>query len=147
MLLKRILLFVTTIPVLFGCASNNTPSGESKENIDMKLIIDNNELNVTWEDNDSVEALKVLFKNTLTIKMHEYGGFEQTGSIGHSIVRHDTQMNVVPGDIVLYSGNAISVFYENSSWSYTRLGHINLNKADLNTLLNKSSVEFVLKGE
>jgi hypothetical protein len=56
-------------------------------------------------------------------------------------------MNVVPGDIVLYDGNQISVFYANSSWSYTRLGHINLSNAELNTLLNKDSVVFLLKSE
>ena len=53
----------------------------------------------------------------------------------------------VPGDIVLYNGNAISVFYNNSSWSYTRLGHINLDNSELNALLNKPSVTFVIKGE
>lgn len=104
----------------------------------MKLSIDNQELNVTWENNESVKALKELLP--LTIEMHEYGGFEQTGSIGQSIVRNDSQIDVVPGDIVLYNGNAISVFYRNSSWSYTRLGHINLDNSNLNTLLNKSNV-------
>lgn len=82
----------------------------------------------------------------LTIEMHEYGGFEQTGSIGQSIVRNDSQIDVVPGDIVLYNGNSISVFYHNSSWSYTRLGHINLDNSGLNNLLNKPSVTFVIKG-
>ena len=111
----------------------------------MKLSIDNQELDVAWEDNDSVQALKGILP--LTINMHEYGGFEQTGSIGQSIVRNDSQIDVVPGDIVLYSGNAISVFYSSSAWSYTRLGHINLNKNELNALLNKESVTFVLEGE
>ena len=104
----------------------------------MKLSVDNQELNVTWEKNESVKALKELLP--LTIEMHEYGGFEQTGSIGQSIVRNDSQIDVVPGDIVLYNGNAISVFYNNSSWSYTRLGHIILDNSELNTLLNKSNV-------
>jgi len=113
---------------------------------DMKLYIDNQELNVSWEDNDSVKALKELLP--LTINMSEYGGFEQTGMIGQSIVRNDKQIDVVPGDIVLYNGNQISVFYSTSSWSYTRLGHItNKSNSELNTLLNKESVTFVLKGE
>ena len=111
----------------------------------LKLLIDDKELNVTWEDNDSVKSLKQILP--LTIRMHEFGGFEQTGSIGQSIVRNDSQIDVVPGDIVLYGGSAISVFYSTSSWSYTRLGHINLNKNELNALLNKESVTFVLKGQ
>ena len=110
----------------------------------MKLYIDEIELEVSWEDNDSVKELKEILP--LTINMHEYGGFEQTGSIGQSITRNDKQIDVLPGDIVLYNGNQISVFYNESSWSYTKLGHIN-NKSDseLNTLLNKESVTFVLK--
>lgn len=114
-----------------------------KEDI-MKLYIDEKELEVSWEENDSVKALKQLLP--LTINMEEYGGFEQTGPIGSSIVKNDKQMDVVPGDIVLYNGNAISVFYNNSSWSYTKLGHINnLNNSELNALLNKANVTFVLK--
>ena len=115
------------------------------EDVTMKLLIDEKEINVSWEENNSVEALKKLLP--LTINMHEYGGFEQTGSIGSSIVRDDKQIDTVPGDIVLYNGNAISVFYSESAWSYTRLGHINLSKSELNDLLNKSSVVFKLLGE
>ena len=109
----------------------------------MKLFIDSKEINVTWEDNASVKALKEILP--ITINMHEYGGFEQTGSIGQSIVRNDSQIDTSPGDIVLYQGNQISVFYNSSSWSYTRLGHINLSNSELNTLLNKSSIVFELK--
>ena len=119
---------------------------QKKEGVkNMKLLIDDKELNVTWEDNDSVKSLKQILP--LTIRMHEYGGFEQTGAIGKSITRNDSQIDVVPGDIVLYEGSAISIFYENSSWSYTKLGHINLSKRELNDLLNKSEVILHLKGE
>ena len=117
-----------------------------EESKDMKLYIDNQELEVSWEDNDSVKELKEILP--LTINMYEYGGFEQTGSIGQSITRNDKQIDVVPGDIVLYNGNQISVFYSASSWSYTKLGHItNKSNSELNALLNKESVTFVLKGE
>ena len=111
----------------------------------MNLYIDEQKIDVTWLDNDSVKALKKILP--VTIHMHEYGGFEQTGSIGQSIARNDIQMDTEPGDIVLYNGNAISVFYAPSSWSYTKLGHINLTNSELNTLLNKDNVTFVLKGE
>ena len=53
----------------------------------------------------------------------------------------------MPGDVVLYEGSAISIFYDNSSWSYTKLGHINLSKSELNDLLNKSEVILHLKGD
>ena len=114
-----------------------------KDTNNMNLYIDNQKVDVTWEDNDSVKELKTILP--LSINMHEYGGFEQTGSIGKSITRNDIQLDVVPGDIVLYSGNQISVFYSASSWSYTKLGHINLSNNELDSLLNKDSVLFELK--
>ena len=144
--MKRLLSFVLPLLILTSCIPNsNSSSTSTKKEENMKLSIDNQELDVAWEDNNSVKALKGILP--LTISMHEYGGFEQTGSIGKSITRNDSQIGVVPGDIVLYSGNAISVFYSTSSWLYTRLGHINLNKNEINALLNKKSVTFVLKGE
>jgi hypothetical protein len=53
-----------------------------------------------------------------------YGGFEQVGSIGTYITRNDVQTTTQAGDIVLYSGSNIVVFYGSNSWAYTRLGHI-----------------------
>lgn len=144
--MKKLLSLILSMLILASCTNKtNSPETPIDKEMNMTLSIDNQELDVYWEDNDSVNAIKGILP--LTINMHQYGGFEQTGSIGQSIVRNDSQINVVPGDIVLYNGNAISVFYNNSSWSYTRLGHINLDNSELNILLNKSSVTFVLKGE
>lgn len=144
--MKKLLSLILSMFVLASCNNKtNSPETPIDKEINMTLSIDNQELDVYWEDNDSVNAIKGILP--LTINMHQYGGFEQTGSIGQSIVRNDSQINVVPGDIVLYNGNAISVFYNNSSWSYTRLGHINLDNSELNVLLNKPSVMFVIKGE
>ena len=144
--MNKLLSFILPILILASCANKAiSPEAPIDKEINMTLSIDNQELDVLWEDNDSVNAIKEILP--LTINMHQYGGFEQTGSIGQSIVRNDSQIDVVPGDIVLYNGNAISVFYNNSSWSYTKLGHINLDNSELNVLLNKPSVTFVIKGE
>lgn len=109
----------------------------------MTLYIDERKVDVDWEDNDSVKDLVSLCP--VAISMHEYGGFEQTGLIGASIRRNDTQINVVPGDIVLYQGNQISVFYAPSAWSYTRLGHMKLSVSEIESLLRKDSVSFKLE--
>ena len=107
----------------------------------MTLTIDGKKLEVEWLDNDSVKALKDLTKDKpLVIKMEKYGGFEQVGSIGKSITRNDKETTTSPGDIVLYSGNQIVIFYGSNSWSYTRLGHINMSKSQLKTLLGGSDV-------
>ncbi len=115
------------------------------ENNNMKLYIDNNEVDITWEDNESVLALKDL--GDITINMHRYGGFEQVGPIGKTIVSNDISMDTIPGDIVLYSSNQLVIFFGTNSWSYTKLGHINLNTDELIALLDKSNVETNIKVE
>jgi rhodanese-related sulfurtransferase len=113
-----------------------------KESGTMKLIIGETEVPVTWEDNRSVEALKDLLP--LTIKMSMYGGFEQVGPIGQSIVRDDRQTTTEYGDIVLYSGNQIVIFYGSNSWSYTRLGHVNLSREEMTSLLSNGDVSVTI---
>ena len=110
---------------------------------DMKLYINSEEVPVTWENNASVEELKTMLP--LTMQMSMYGGFEQVGSIGSSLTRDDEQITTDYGDIVLYSGNQIVVFYGSNSWAYTRLGHIDMTKEELNELLGNSDVEITLK--
>ena len=91
----------------------------------LQMKIGDTAVNVEWEENDSVRALKELCKETpLSIQMSMYGGFEQVGSIGASLPRNDQQTTTGAGDIVLYSGNQIVVFYGSNSWAYMRLGHI-----------------------
>ena len=101
-------------------------------------------VDVTWEDNASVEDLKKLAASGLTIQMSMYGSFEQVGPIGQSIARDDKQTTTEPGDIVLYSGNQIVVFYGSNSWSYTRLGKINLTEKELKDLLSNGDVTVTL---
>ena len=109
---------------------------------ELLLIIDGQEVSVAWEDNDSVAALKELAaKAPLTIQMSMYGGFEQVGPIGTSLPRNDVQTTTEAGDIVLYSGNQIVVFYGSNSWAYTRLGHITDQDAEgLAALLGNEAV-------
>jgi hypothetical protein len=91
----------------------------------LQMKIGDTEVAVDWEVNESIEALKELCREApLTISMSMYGGFEQVGSIGQSLPRNDRQTTTQAGDIVLYSGNQIVVFYGSNSWAYTRLGHI-----------------------
>ena len=105
-------------------AAEDTEEAEESEEM-MRFYINDTELEVTWEDNDSVRALKgIASEGPITIGMSMYGGFEQVGPIGQDLPRNDRQTTTGAGDIVLYSGNQIVVFYGSNSWSYTRLGHI-----------------------
>ena len=103
---------------------------------------------VTWEENDSVLALKDLTKDgPLTIQMSMYGGFEQVGRIGQDIVSEDKQITTEAGDIVLYSSDQIVIFYGSNSWAYTRLGHVDLTKEEMTKLLGNGDVELILQKE
>lgn len=107
----------------------------------LKLYIDDVEVDVDWEDNDSMKQIGELAKqNPIIINSHQYGGFEQVGEIGQNIVSNNIQMTTEPGDIVLYAGNNIVVFYGSNSWSYTKLGKINKNREEIEDLLNKAKV-------
>ena len=120
---------------------------DNKEEKMMQFYVNDEELSVTWEDNESVEALKKLvLKEPLTIEMSMYGGFEQLGSIGQDMPRSDSQTTTDAGDIVLYSGNQIVVFYGSNSWSYTRLGHIeDRTKKELSQMLGEGNVSLTIR--
>ena len=104
----------------------------------MTLKIGTTQVPVTWEDNPSVTALKELLP--LTIEMSMYGGFEQVGPLGQEIASEDAQTKTGPGDIVLYSGDQIVIFYGNNSWAYTRLGHVDLPQEEMEELLGQGDV-------
>ena len=118
--------------------TTDTKEDDPYMNKTLELIIDGTKVDVYWLDNESVKALKELAKDGLTIELHQYGDFEQTGSLGTTIKSNDEQMNVGPGDIVLYQSNQICLYYDNNSWSFTKLGHISLSKSELKELLGAS---------
>ena len=113
---------------------------------ELKMKINGQELTVIWEENESVDALLSLaLDSPVIVEMSMYGGFEQVGSLGTSIARDDVKITTQAGDIVLYSGNQIVVFYGSNSWSYTRLGKIDgLSSAELTDLLGNGAVELTL---
>ena len=128
-------------------ASENIEA-ESTEERDSTMImkIGDTKVNVEWEDNQAVEALRDMAKaGDITIQMSMYGGFEQVGSIGQSLPRDDKQTTTSSGDIVLYSGNQMVVFYGSNSWSYTRLGHISdKDEAEMADLLSNGDVTITI---
>ena len=149
-------LFATLVAIffifpIFSCHKIDNPSNyesvlsnDSKEEEDMndKLIlnIDNKQMDVSWLENESVNALKNLAKTGLNIQLNRYSTFEQVGYLGSTLPSNDKQITTTPGDIVLYSSNQIVIFYGSNSWAYTKLGHINLNKNELIDILDKENV-------
>lgn len=138
--------------LLTACGTVRQETGTDRERItqegseNMKMTIADTPVAVAWEDNGSVEALKALCADgPLEIALHMYGGFEQVGDIGSSLPRDDKQTTTQAGDIVLYAGDQIVVFYGSNSWAYTRLGHITDQTADgLRQLLGNGDVTVTL---
>ena len=128
-------------------ASGEQLASETKAVLQMR--IGDTLVTVEWEDNESVQALRNLCTDTpFTIQMSMYGGFEQVGSIGESLPRNDVQTTTEAGDIVLYSGNQLVVFYGTNSWGYTRLGHITgQDAAGMAELLGNGDVTITLSME
>ena len=124
------------------------PSSPEEIEADMRLRINDVEVCVDWEENDSVAALRdLVIAQPLSIQMSSYGGFEQVGSLGTSLPRNDVQITTQAGDIVLYSGNNIVIFYGSNSWAYTRLGHIELSSSEMTELLSHGDVTVKLSVE
>ena len=115
----------------------------------LMLSIDGTPVTVLWEDNETVsEVLTAAQNGAIEVSASRYGGFEQVGSLPQSFSRSDAQMTTQPGDIVLYSGNQLVIFFGSNSWSYTRLGHVNgMSSEELSDLLNKDVVMIELSAE
>ena len=155
--MKKLMVLMSAFLLLCGCTKAQEektpePVPAEEEEIDteektMILKINNQTVDVTWEDNRSTEALQLLAKNTLTVSMSMYGGWEQVGSIGQRLPSDDTQQTAQPGDIMLFASDQIVLFYGNNSWAYTKLGTMNLSNDELRDLLGNGDVTLTLSLE
>ena len=102
-------------------------------------------LAATLADNSSAMAFyELLEKGPVTIKMTDYGNFEKVGSLGTTLPRNDTQITTTAGDIILYQGNQITIYYDTNSWNFTRLGKVDgATQAELKKILGKGNVTAV----
>lgn len=101
---------------------NNT---EENKVANMNVQVGDVVFSATLEENEAVSALvEMMRENPVVIQMSDYSGFEKVGSLGTSLPASNSQTTTQTGDIVLYNGNQIVIFYGSNSWSYTRLGHI-----------------------
>ncbi|WP_316608661.1 cyclophilin-like fold protein [uncultured Ruminococcus sp.] len=126
------------------------PSAEDhtreERDTELEMTIGDTPVTVEWEDNETVEALKEAVKTEpLTVQMSMYGGFEQVGSLNMTLPRNDVQTTTSAGDIVLYAGDQLVVFYGSNSWAYTRLGHVSdKTQQELTELLSNGDVTVTL---
>lgn len=114
----------------------------NEERKEMYLKIGDKILTVTLENNSSVNALlEKLEQNDITIGMEDYANFEKVGDLGFSLPRNDKLITTEPGDIILYQGNSITIYYDTNSWNFTKLGKIdNITQKELKEMLGNGNV-------
>lgn len=134
----RLLGLALTALLLAGCGaglpadavevSGTTTSStipKEEDSMTIQLQVSGRTFTAALEENDAARALaRRLAEGPLTIRMNNYGGFEKVGNLGESLPASDSQTTTQPGDIVLYQGDQIVIFYGSNSWSYTRLGQV-----------------------
>lgn len=108
------------------------------------------EMTATFADNSSADAFRNLIADApLTVEMDDYGDFEKVGSLGHTLPANDTRITTVPGDVILYAGSNITIYYDTNTWSFTRLGRVDGNPTRESILAvlgyGRTNVTFSLK--
>ncbi len=110
-------LFIVLVTIISFMANSQTK---------VILTVGGDSMTATLADNEATRELKELLeKGPITIQMSDYGGFEKVGVLPQSFTTSNSQITTEPGDIMLYQGNNMVIFYGSNSWSYTRLGKIN----------------------
>ena len=99
-------------------------------------------LKILAAENSSADAFIDLLKTgDVTIEMHDYGSFEKVGPLGTTLPRNDEQITTEPGDVILYQGDQITIYYDVNNWSFTRLGKVqDLSQAELKDILGSGNV-------
>jgi len=97
----------------------------------IKISVGGKTIPIAIEDNNATkELVKALRKAPVSYEANDYGGFEKVGDLGYSLPASDTQITTGPGDVILYSGNQIVLFYGTNTWSYTRIGKMEYGTLD-----------------
>ena len=160
--MKKLFAFIATLLLFAACSSDaassvkptqpetQTPKSSASSTskvgeapVKLKIHVNDTTFTATLEENSSAKAFaEFLTQGDLTLDMHDYGSFEKVADLPRSFPRNDTQIDTDAGDIILYQGNSITIYYDKNSWNFTRLARIdNVNKKRLQQILGKGNVK------
>ena len=127
----------------------NGIDNNKKEEMKMNISVNGHTLNANFADTKAAKELYELIKNEpLTLTLNEYGSFEKVGKLPQSFTKNDEQINAQPGDILLYQGNQMTIFYGENSWSYTRLGKIeNITAEEIAEIFGDGDITVTISAE
>lgn len=165
--MKKILSLLTVLCLAFSACGNNddddvTPvepqniiqNVEQQTNTEIpmdKLLITINGKTLTadFADNSSAKALAdVLAKSSITYQADDYGNFEKVGDLGQSFPKNDENITTEPGDIILYQGHNLCIYYAQNTWSFTRIAKIKgVSKDELKEFLGEGEITVTLSVE
>ena len=123
--------------------SSANSSAQTEAPVKLKIHVNDTTFTATLEENSSAKAFaEFLTQGDMTLDMHDYGSFEKVADLPRSFPRNDKQIDTDAGDIILYQGNSITIYYDKNSWNFTRLARIdNVNKKRLQQILGKGNVK------
>ncbi len=127
--------------------NNSLENSESNgENMNINITVNDKVLSATLVDNSSSRALIEKLKDgDITIDTEDYGNFEKVGPLGFSLPRNDKYITTSPGDIILYQGSMITIYYDKNSWNFTKLGKIdNISSQELKDILGDGDVTITI---
>lgn len=120
------ILIITIILTVVGFAMSATET----TGMENKFVISANgkEMTATFADNSSAIAFRDLIADApLTVEMSDFGDFEKVGDLGHTLPVNDSRITTQPGDVILYLGSNVTIYYGVNTWTFTPLGKIDGN--------------------
>nr|WP_288544125.1 cyclophilin-like fold protein [uncultured Faecalibacillus sp.] len=141
--------FILLILVIVGlCLFINKPiyqkNIKKEESEAMLLEVNGYTFEVELENNTSAKALReYVSKEKRTLSLDDYGNFEKVGNLGITLPRNDETITTKEGDLILYLGNKLCLYYNQNTWDFTKLGHIK-DTTHLKEVLGKGSVQVTL---
>lgn len=122
---------------------------EKSEEVKVNIEVNGHTLTATLENNSSAKAFAEMIESApITVDMSDYGNFEKVGSLGTSLPRNDEKITTHAGDIILYQGNQITIYYDENTWNFTRLGKIdNITQSELKEILGAGNVSVTFSTE
>lgn len=109
----------------------------------INIQIGEHTLQAELADNSSAQAFAgLLAQGPVTVQMSDYGSFEKVGPLPTSLPENNEQITTEPGDLILYQGSSVTIYYDTNSWNFTRLGKVQgVTQEELREILGTGDVE------
>ena len=124
-------------------SNNENTAGDNSEDMTPKaypvVSIGDSTFAIEMDDNSSADAfLEKLKSDPVEITMHDYGSFEKVGDLPWSLPQNDEEITTKPGDIILYQGNQITIYYDENTWNFTRLGKLSATDEEIKEVIGRA---------